>query len=280
MNINRVVALFFSPTLTTKKCVQAIAESVAAYLGVETPVELVDVTTPAKRKNVPGFKEGDLVVWGVPVYIGRVPNLITPFFKQITGNGALGVSVVVYGNRAYDDALIELRDIMTAGGFKVVAGGAFIGEHSFSYTLGGGRPNTEDLSEAAKFGEQIGENISSGRYDCELKEELKVPGNPYPYAFYNAKSKSNKSIDIRKVKPETDADKCNNCGICAMLCPMGAINVASCADVPGICIKCGACVKRCPRKAKYFTDPTYLEHKQILETNFTLPQKENELFYL
>lgn len=280
MDINRVVALFFSPTLTTRKCVEAIAGSVAIKLNVNTPVEVVDVTTPAKRENVPSFKEGDLVIWGVPVYIGRVPNLITPFFKQIIGNGALGVSVVVYGNRAYDDALIELRDIMTAGGFKVVAGGAFIGEHSFSYTLGGGRPNEQDLQQAAEFGMQIGEKILSGRYDCKLKEELQVPGNPYPYAFYNAKSKSNKSIDIRKVKPETDADKCNNCGICAMLCPMGAINVASCADVPGICIKCGACVKRCPRKAKSFTDETYLEHKQILETNFTLPQKENELFYL
>ncbi|MBQ1218467.1 MAG: 4Fe-4S binding protein, partial [Bacteroidales bacterium] len=73
---------------------------------------------------------------------------------------------------------------------------------------------------------------------------------------------------------------CNSCGICAMLCPMGAINVASCADVPGICIKCGACVKRCPRNAKSFTDPTYLEHKQILETNFTVPAKENELFFV
>ncbi len=279
MDIKRVVALFFSPTLTTKKCVQAIAQAVVAKLNIENPVELVDVTTPTKRAAVPEFAQGDLVVWGVPVYIGRVPNLITPFFKQITGNGAVGVPVVVYGNRAYDDALIELRDIMIGGGFKVVAAAAFIGEHSFSYTLGGGRPNENDLQQASEFGKQIGERILQGRYDS-LNGQISVPGNPYPYEFYNAKSKSNKSIDIRKVKPQTDPDKCNDCGICAMLCPMGAINVASCADVPGICIKCGACVKRCPRGAKSFTDPTYLEHKQILETNFTLPQKSNELFFL
>ena len=136
------------------------------------------------------------------------------------------------------------------------------------------------LQQGGNFGMQIGEEILSGRYNNLEGKELMVPGNPYPYAFYNAKSKQNKSIDIRKVKPETDMDICNSCGICAMLCPMGAINVASCADVPGICIKCGACVKRCPRNAKSFTDSTYLEHKQILETNFTVPAKENELFFV
>ncbi|MBQ1929210.1 MAG: 4Fe-4S binding protein [Bacteroidales bacterium] len=279
-NTARVVALFFSPTLTTKKYVLSIAEGIREALKIESAVLEVDVTTPVKRNAVPQFADTDIVVWGVPVYIGRVPNLIAPFFKQIKGGGAIGVPVVVYGNRAYDDALIELRDIMVDGGFKVVAGGAFIGEHSFSYTLGGGRPNKDDLQQGCNFGMQIGEEILSGRYNNLEGKELKVPGNPYPYAFYNAKSKQNKSIDIRKVKPETNMDICNSCGICAMLCPMGAINVASCADVPGICIKCGACVKRCPRNAKSFTDPTYLEHKQILETNFTVPAKENELFFV
>ena len=64
-----------------------------------------------------------------------------------------------------------------------------------------------------------------------------------------------------------------------MLCPMGAINPANCAEVPGICIKCGACVKKCKTKAKFFSDPTYLEHKEILEKNFTEPRKEPEIFW-
>ena len=271
----KVAALYFSPTYTTRKTVTAIAEGTAELLGTGKPVQ-INITTPMQRKEIPSFREGDLVIFGVPVYIGRVPNLIRDFFASIKGNGAIGIPVVVYGNRAFDDALIELKDIMQGNGFRCLAAGAFIGEHSFSYTLGGGRPNENDLQIACNFGREIAEKLLNG---TPVPENLAVPGNPYPYKFYNAKSKKDNSIDIRKVKPETDPDKCTNCGLCAMLCPMGAIDPSNCALVPGICIKCGACIKLCRPKAKFFSDPTYLEHKEILEKNFTNPPKEPEIFW-
>lgn len=111
-----------------------------------------------------------------------------------------------------------------------------------------------------------------------MPQKVEVPGN-YPYKFFNAQSSNNKSIDIRKVKPQTDPQKCNGCGICATLCPMGSISPDDFSDVTGICIKCGACIKLCPNGAKFITDPTYLEHKEILERNFTNPRKEPELFW-
>lgn len=282
ITVSNITALYFSPTYTTRKVVCAIANAIAGNLNPATSGTNgtvsgeMNVTTPLKRKQVPSFSHKDIVVFGVPVYIGRVPILIRDFFASIKGNGAIGIPVVVYGNRAFDDALIELRDIMHGNGFRCIAAGAFIGEHSFSYTLGGGRPDAADLSIAESFGKDIAAKIASGQIPEHL---IEVPGNPYPYQFYNAKSKKNSSIDIRKVKPETDPQRCNNCGICAMLCPMGAINPANCAEVPGICIKCGACVKKCKTKAKFFSDPTYLEHKEILEKNFTEPRKEPEIFW-
>ena len=275
MDIKRVVALYFSPTHTTRKTVEAIAAGAVSKIGTDTYTR-INITTPVQRKVTPTFGKGDLVIFGVPVYIGRVPNLMRDFIASIKGDGAIGVPVAVYGNRAFDDALIELRDIMQGNGFRCVAAGAFIGEHSFSYILGEGRPDAADLQTAKAFGEEIAAKILAGE---ELALEVKVPGNPYPYKFYNAKSSSNSSIDIRKVKPETDPEKCTSCGLCAMLCPMGAIDPANCALVPGICIKCGACIKMCRPKAKYFSDPTYLEHKEILEKNFTHPRKEPEIFW-
>lgn len=278
-NINNVTALFFSPTYTTRKITVGIAKGIAANLslygtGSTIRCNETNITTPVMRQTVPSFNSNSVVVFGVPVYIGRVPNLFRDYFASIKGNGAIGIPVVVYGNRAYDDALIELRDIMQQSGFRCIAAGAFIGEHSFSYTLGGGRPNDADLAVAADFGKMIAGKIMDGKdYGT-----IEVPGNPPPYAYYNAKSSENKSIDIRKVKPETDPDKCTNCGICAMLCPMGAIDATNCSLVTGICIKCCACVKLCRPKAKYFTDATYLEHKELLEKNFTEPRKEPELF--
>ena len=50
----------------------------------------------------------------------------------------LAVPVVLFGNRNFDDGLIELRNILTEDGFMPVAGGAFVGEHAFSRTLGAG----------------------------------------------------------------------------------------------------------------------------------------------
>ena len=272
--ITQVTALFFSPTYTTRKVVVQIARQIAVQLDI--PFSERNITTPLQRTETPCYQAGELVIFGVPVYIGRVPNLQREYIASIKGNGAIGVPVVVYGNRAYDDALIELRDIMQGNGFRNIAGAAFIGEHSFSYTLGGGRPDAQDLQIADEFATSIANKIKEG---SPLPDNLAVPGNPYPYKFYNAKSSDSKSIDIRKVKPETDPEKCTSCGLCAMLCPMGAIDPTNCALVPGICIKCGACVKKCRPKAKYFTDPTYLEHKKILEDNFTDPRKEPELFF-
>lgn len=272
--IKTVTALFFSPTYTTKKCVVAIAKGVAEGLAAE--YRECNITTPLMRRQTPEYGPGDLVVFGVPVYIGRVPNLFRDYFASIKGNGAIGVPVVVYGNRAYDDALIELRDIMQGNGFQCIAAGAFIGEHSFSYTLGGGRPDAADLQKATAFGEEIARRLLAG---AEPPHQLQVPGNPYPYTFFDARSGKGKSIDLRKVKPETDPEKCTNCGYCAMLCPMGAIDPDNCSEIPGKCIRCCACVKLCRPKAKYFADETYLEHKAILEEKFTEPWREPEIFW-
>lgn len=272
--IKTVTALFFSPTYTTKKCVVAIAKGVAEGLAAE--YRECNITTPLQRRQTPEYGPGDLVVFGVPVYIGRVPNLFRDYFASIKGNGAIGIPVVVYGNRAYDDALIELRDIMQGNGFQCMAAGAFIGEHSFSYTLGGGRPDTSDLQKATAFGEEIAMRLLAG---AEPPHQLQVPGNSYPYTFFDARSGKGKSIDLRKVKPETDPEKCTNCGYCAMLCPMGAIDPDNCSEIPGKCIRCCACVKLCRPKAKYFADETYLEHKAILEEKFTEPRREPEIFW-
>lgn len=269
----KVTALYFSPTHTTKKVVEKIAASLAEMLGIEC--DSIDITTPESRKKQIIFNSNNIVIFGSPVYIGRLPNLISPYFKTFAGNGATAVAVVVYGNRAYDDALAEARDILLSDGFKCVAAAAFIGEHSFSRILGGGRPDDADLEIAARYAGRIYEKLS----DRKAGEVFAVPGNPEALrAFYHATDKNGSSVDIRKVKPQTDKSLCNNCGFCASICPMGSINPADCSDITGICIKCCACVKRCPNNAKYFDDPDYLGHKSLLEEKFASVRKNPELY--
>lgn len=263
----RVHGLYFSATGTTEKVVKCIAEAAARELGGEALFH--DVTSPEVREGVIMFSSDDLVIFGTPVYIGRVPNLIKPWLETVKGNGALGVPVVVYGNRAYDDALLELYDMMTANGFSCTAAAAFVGEHSFSRKLGAGRPDAADLQAAESFGARV----------AQLRAPLSaaLPGRRPPQ-FYKALDDDGTPFDIRKAKPHTDTALCNNCGLCASLCPMGSISVTDPTIVEGICIKCGACVKRCPTGAKSFNDTEYLRHLAILERNFTSSRNEPELF--
>lgn len=269
----KVTALYFSPTHTTKKIVEQIASSLAAMLRIEC--DSMDITTPCSRKQQIIFDSNNIVIFGSPVYIGRLPNLISPYFKTFAGNGAAAVAVVVYGNRAYDDALAEARDILVSDGFNCVAAAAFVGEHSFSRILGGGRPDGSDLETAVRYAGRIYEKLAGGK----AGEGFDVPGNPEALrGFYHATDKNGSSVDIRKVKPQTDRSLCNNCGFCASICPMGSINPADCSQVTGICIKCCACVKRCPSGAKYFDNPEYLGHKSLLEEKFASVRKNPELY--
>ena len=150
MKLEKIWAVYFSGTGTTRRTVERIAGGIASRLNL--PAESVDFSRPAVRQETLGFGEKDLVVFGAPVYAGRVPNVLLPFLQErIVGGGALAVPVVLFGNRNFDDGLIELRNILTEDGFMPVAGGAFVGEHAFSRTLGAGRPNGDDLAEMDAF---------------------------------------------------------------------------------------------------------------------------------
>jgi len=252
--------------------VKGIAEKLAANSRSKT-VKNIDFTLPDARKEPVSFTEHDLVVVGLPVYAGRVPNVLLKYLNAIRGNGALAIAVVVYGNRHYDDALIELRDILELKGLKVIAGGAFIGEHSFSKIIGMNRPDQQDMSMVTEFARQIYQKVTTQN----VFETIFVPGKQPYQAYYQPKDKDGNPISIQKVTPKTNSD-CINCKLCVSLCPMGSIDADNVSKIKGICIKCCACIKKCLAQAKYFDDANYLWHKHELEVAFTFPRREPELF--
>ncbi len=95
--------------------------------------------------------------------------------------------------------------------------------------------------------------------------------------YYIPKGEDGEPAKFLKAKPLTDTAKCTNCGICAEVCPMGSVSKENYADVPGICIKCQACVLKCPEGAKYWDDAAFLSHVRMLESNFT-DRKEPEWY--
>ena len=115
MKIKTVWAVYFSGTGTTEKIVTTIAAAAAEQL--HAPYNTLDFTLPASREHSYHFSTGDLVIFGTPVIAGRVPNVLLPFLTgHIQAEGALAVPVVLFGNRNYDDALMELREILEGMG--------------------------------------------------------------------------------------------------------------------------------------------------------------------
>ncbi len=263
MQAKRVWAMYWSATGTTKRVVTTIAAHVAQVLGV--PLKEYDFTSPAARQGAPDFAPETLVIFGTPTYAGRVPNVLLKYLATFEWHGAAAVPVVTFGNRAFDDSLVELRDILAEHGFVPFAAAAFVGEHSFSTTLAAGRPDADDLAQAVEFAAQVAARVQA--VDANTPPIAVLGRAREERTYYQPRDRAGNPVDIRKVKPKT-SEACDDCGLCAKLCPMGSINPENVREFIGICIKCGACVKKCPKGAKYYDDPGYLYHKTELEEGY------------
>lgn len=227
MKNHQWIIAHFSPTGTTAKVARAIAQ------GAGCPVREVDLSLPAAPEAV---GEGELLLAAIPVFGGRVPVAALERLAQLKGNGQPAVAVAVYGNRAYDDALLELKDALEENGFRVVAAAAFIAEHSIAREIAAGRPDAADLEKAAAFGAAVAEKLAQGRTDT-----VQVSGDP----AYKEKKRGG-----MPAHPAAGAE-CTGCGACARSCPKGAISVDAPAQADGDkCINCMRCVAVCPRKAR------------------------------
>jgi len=239
MNSSKVNLIYYSPTGTSKKVLEGIAKG----LGIKSVghIDLTPTEAASKSHSIPA---GELAVIATPVYGGRVPIVAAQRFKTVKGNGAPAVLVAVYGNRAIEDALIELRDITTENGFVTVAGASFIGEHSFSNDstpIAPGRPDEVDMEKAIKFGEQVRAKLDG----LAKPAEINVPGNK-PYKERNPSGPR---------APETVAEKCQLCGDCAEVCPTNAVTITSKVETANEkCTACSACVKACPTGARVWTN--------------------------
>jgi ferredoxin len=273
MNIQSLKLVYFSPTGTTKTVVEGIARGTSLSRG-----EWNDITRPDAREQPLQTADDELLIVGVPVYMGRIPAHVTEWLRTFKANNTPAVSVVVYGNRAYEDALVELNDILAGCGCRPIAGAAFIGEHSFSTAetpTAVGRPDAGDLNLAAVFGQKIQEKLSTVP-SADRIPELAIPGgHPYrgepchPYRrdtpFWN--------VDFIAV-----SDACTRCRACATGCPVGAIDPENSRAIDTeTCITCCACIKHCPRHARTIKPGMVADASLRLHTLYN-ERKEPEYF--
>lgn len=243
MIIDSAAVIYFSPTGTTKKILYAITEG----MGIDN-LKYINLTLPDVRKvNAPVINE-DIIIIGTPVYEERVPEMLYPFLTSLTGNNKPVVLAAVYGNIGEGNALNELQTITESSGFKVIAAGSFIGEHSFStkeLPIAEGRPNQDDIKRAQDFGKAIIGKLKT--IDDLNGFSLQIPQGKLPLM---SKILPANSARMFTKTPSADMSVCNHCGVCVKLCPVSAIDENTLEINDNQCLRCFSCVKRCQRKAR------------------------------
>ena len=179
--------------------------------------------------------DGDLLIVGVPSYAGRVPEMAVRSLRRFLGNNTPAIIVSVYGNRAYDDTLIELKDLMESHGFKLLSAAAVIAQHSIFPKIAEGRPNADDMEKLHDFASKSRELLIQIP-KMSAVSRLMVKGNR-PY-------RDTKPIPLH---PEGSKGKCISCHACVKMCPVGAITMKEPYKTnEKKCISCGRCVVVCP----------------------------------
>lgn len=249
--IKTVDFYYFSPTGGTKKAGKALA------CGIAEAVNEIDLA--AKTVSV---SCSDVAVVAAPVFGGRIPAIVAEKLAALSGEGKKAITAVVYGVRAYEDALLELNDTMRNSGFEVIASAALVAQHSIVSEVGAGRPDPADMAEIQQYAKRVLNALEDGRTGS-----VNVPGNR-PYR------------DSMKV-PATpiSTPSCGGCGFCASVCPTEAIAVtdAGVETDTGKCILCMACVAKCPTQSRILPPPLQAGMKQKLSA-FKDVRRENEFY--
>lgn len=252
MSTRTWINAFFSPTGTTEQVGTSVAQ------GSQWNIENVDLSAPVAGRTIP---TDAVLAISIPVYGGRIPPVAVERMKSLKGQGGPAVAIAVYGNRDFDDALVELQDVLTENGFQVIAGGAFIAEHSLARTIAAGRPDEHDLSIARDFGKALTEKLEKGDTSAPL-----FPGNR-PYKPLGPEG---------PVHPVAN-DACVSCGTCAQSCPVSAIPINAPNTTGDACINCARCIKVCPVGARSFPAP-FTEQVTAMLSKVAGEPKEPQLF--
>lgn len=247
--------IVFSPTGGTKK----VADDLIGAL--EGDVTTVDLTDSKQNFQTVQLNREDVAIISVPSYGGRVPAVAVERLGMVHGNGARAILVCVYGNRAYEDTLVELEDAAKQAGFQVIAAVAAIAEHSIARQFAAGRPDEQDAARLSDFAKQIQHKLSMAD-----TSEPAIPGNR-PY------KKAGGAGMVPKATKE-----CTNCGVCAAECPVQAIDKNDPKKVDEkACISCMRCISVCPQDARK-VNPVMLSAASLMLKKVCSERRECELF--
>lgn len=229
VKIEKVVLIYFSPTGGTQRVVRTLGKC------WETKPQEIDLSDTKKDFGTYHLSGDTFCIIGVPSFGGRVPAAALERITKIRADRSPALITAAYGNRDYEDTLLELKECAEKAGFCVTAAVAAVTEHSIVREYGTGRPDKNDRRQLAEFGKTVRERILKS----DSLTEAGVKGSS-PYRKYSGVP----------LKPKAGKG-CTQCGLCARKCPVSAIPVDNCRKTDReTCISCMRCVQICPQKVR------------------------------
>lgn len=254
----KIYHITFSPTGTSRKVSgQIVKEFTGEFGGEEINIDLCE-ENPEQIQ----IEQDALCVFSVPCYGGRIPKTAAERLVNIKGASTAAVVCVTFGNRAFEDALLELSDAVTDNGFSVFAGCAVVTEHNIMHVFGTGRPDAVDCEEIQKFAEE-----TAAKFQEHGMNSPEFPGNR-PYKEWKGSS----------LQILVDEETCSNCGLCAAKCPVQAIFPDRKETDATRCINCMRCIEICPKKSRYLAGEVLQGMVERLRT--ACEERKNNKFYL
>lgn len=253
----KLIQIIFSPTGGTRKVADILTEE------WDGEVACVDLSNAEMDFSKVITEQEDVALVAVPSYGGRIPGLAAERLMKIQGNQAKCIIVCVYGNRAYEDTLVELQDIVEKCGFSTVAGIAAVAEHSIMHQYAAGRPDKRDAEELHGFARTVYGRLTDKKMPKAIPE---MPGSR-PY----------KKAGGAGLVPKAAKD-CIRCGLCAKNCPAQAISMENLKTADsGKCISCMRCVAGCPKSARK-VNGLMVSAAALAIKKACIERKGNELF--
>lgn len=252
--------VFFSGKGTTAACAHRIKNAMGRTNKThdwlkKPPTATVDI--PAE----------DALLLVMPVYGGFIPTICLPWVERLQGHGTPAIIAAIYGNRHYDNALLQMQDLLEARGFQVIAAGAFVAEHSIFPQVAKGRPDQDDLHAMTAFGDACAALLAG---NWQTAGRLELPGDS-AYQMPERKPAG--------MYPTADRN-CIQCRACADLCPGRAIPRANPQETDPIkCVQCGACIRICPMEARAYHSDAWKERAPVFAEKCAEYRKP-EVFFL
>lgn len=245
-----VYEIVFSPTGGTEKVAHIVG---GRWSKDATKIDLSVASGDFSKYHI---EKDDMVLIAMPSFGGRAPAIAIEHLKKIKGNGAKCTLICIYGNRDYEDTLVEMEDAAKECGFQIIAAIAAVAEHSIMPQYASGRPDTSDQKLLAGFADRI------------MTKDYSAPTIPGSRPYKKAGGVG--------LVPAADKS-CVGCGLCARQCPAQAIDPGSLKADAHLCISCMRCVKRCPKQARK-VNGAIVSIASLAIKKACSTRKENQLF--